>query len=292
MAVSLSSGATDYKEEVDFRINELLHIPYSSPSPQLPACLKRYENLYKDGYLNVTVGFGYWDSSPDDYVFDQYIANSLRMALVTPCTAGVNVCGFTRTGDTFRRNVPGPDGKNNIFTINLFHGTLTTSNNANTTLKRDEQYRKCQETTEKYFAEVSKGTEVVMYIGHARDGGGPDFCPPVRTADQHVNYPWYQANQPGFKKLLSSLDAAKAVGKENQLVGLYSCYSRRHFLNGMRARNPNAGYVLTEVEITSVHAIRSLVTTLDSLIGKKCSDGFTEGLNLSPGVRSIGMFRK
>lgn len=289
---SFQAFGTDYKVEIDHRLADLVNINApTAKSDGAPACIKRYENLYKDGVLNVAVGFGYWDNSPHEYVFDGFIANGLRMALAAPCSPGVNVCGFKKDGDVFQKTVNGPDGKPNKFTISLIQGSLTTSNLANTTKFKVQQDAKCNAATDTFFRQISRGSEAVMYIGHARDGGGPDFCPPVRDSHKHTDYPWYQKNQPGFKRLLTSMESSRASGRPNQLVGLYSCYSQKHFYNGMVKKNADTGYVLSQVEITSVNAITSLVTTLDAMISMKCGKGFVEGLKLSQASMNIfGMF--
>jgi hypothetical protein len=88
------------------------------------------------------------------------------------------------------------------------------------------------------------------------------------------------------------MDAAKTAGHPNQVVGLYSCWSRRHFHKEMSAKSPATGFVLTDIEISSINAINSLVTTLDAMIAQKCGTGFSEGLKLSTGVNTFGMFPK
>ncbi len=290
---AFSASALDYGEIVKTRIADLVNISSTTATNGGPkACVDRYQKLYKDGVLNIAVGFGYWDNSPDEYVFDRFIANGFKNNLVAPCSPGVNLCGFTRTGDVFRKMVPGPDGKMNRLTISVTAGTLSENNLMNTTVNRVQQYAKCESATEKFFSEVARGSEVVMYIGHARDGGGPDFCPPVRKADKHTDYDWYQKATPGLKKLLTAMEASKTGGRENQMVGLYSCYSRGHFHKKMAAKIPDAGYVLTDVAITSPDAIASVVTTIDAIIGHKCVKSFAEGLKLSSGVKMHGMFTK
>lgn len=287
----LSSFAIHYGHEVNDRINDLVNITgATAPDSSLPSCSKRYADLYKDGTLNITIGFGYWDNSPNEDVFDHYIANGLRFALVAPCAPGVNVCGFKRVGDVYSKTVKGPEGKPNKLTVSLIYGTLTKSNLDNTTKFKKQQDAQCEAATNNFFKATSGGSEVVMYIGHARDGGGPDFCPPVRDSHKKTNYSWYQKNRPGFKRLLTAMGESRAAGKPNQIVGLYSCYSNRHFNKGMTAKSPETGLVLTDVEITSQDAIKSLVTTIDAVAAKKCSQPFAEGLRLSPGVKTFRMF--
>lgn len=290
---AVTAFAVDYKVEVDHRLQDLLNISSNTASVNgNEACLKRYSGLYKDGVLNVALGFGYWDNSPGEFVFDSYIANGLRLALLAPCSPGVNVCGFKRQGDVFKKTVKGPDGKPNQFTVSISYGSISSNNVENTTVNKAKQYAHCEAQTAKYFREVANGSEVVMYIGHARDGGGPDFCPPVRDEHKKTNYPWYQKHRPGFNRLLSSMQASKAAGQPNQIVGLYSCYSRKHFQREMGAVSPSSGFVLTDIDISSINAINSLVTTLDAAIAQKCGTGFSEGLKLSNGVSIFGMFPK
>ncbi len=290
---AFSASATDYGAIVKDRLADLINITSPTATNEgSQACIQRFQKLYQDGVLNIAVGFGYWDNSPEEFVFDQYIANGFRNALVAPCSPGMNVCGFTRTGDFFTKTISGPDGKSNRLTISVTQGSLTSSNLKNTTELKAQQNAKCQAATTKYFNEVSRGSEVVLYIGHARDGGGPDFCPPVRRADKHTNYDWYQAQAPGLNKLLTSMQASRTAGIENQIVGLYSCYSRGHFHKKLAAKIPDAGYILTDIAIMSPDAIASVVTTVDAIMGKKCVKGFAEGLRLSSGVKMFGMFSK
>lgn len=294
VSLSLSAFGADYKVELDKHLDDLIRVPFTTTAnDSSPACKKRYEELYKDGYLNIAIGFGYWDNSPYEHVFDQYIANALRRTLTEPCNRGHNVCGFSRKGDFFTKIVRGPDGRPNRFTVSLTYGTLTTNNVANTTTLRERQYAQCNAATNKFFGEVARGSEVVMYIGHARDGGGPDFCPPVRKENKKTNYDWYQANRPGFKKLLSAMDQSKAAGRSNQIIGLYSCSSKRHFHNEMKAKLPEAGYILTSNEIMATQAINSIASTIDALAGKKCVSGFNQGLKLSGDhLGMYGMFTR
>ncbi len=288
---AFSAFAADYKVEVDHRLQDLLNIPSNTAKVNgNEACVNRYSKLYKDGVLNVAVGFGYWDNSPGEFVFDQFIANGLRLALLAPCSPGMNVCGFRRQGDLFTKTVIGPQGKPNRFSVSITYGSLSHDNVKNTTVNRTKQYAHCEAATAKFFSEISHGSEVVMYIGHARNGGGPDFCPPVRDSHNHTNYPWYEKNRPGFKRLLSAMDTSRMAGRPNQVVGLYSCWSRRHFHKEMASKNPSTGFVLTDIDISSINAINSLVTTLDAMIAQKCGTGFSEGLKLSPNVSIFGMF--
>lgn len=291
MMNAFSAFAIDYKVEVDHRLADLLNIHSNTASVNgSVACLKRYEELYKDGVLNVALAFGYWDNSPGEFVFDQFIANGLRLALLAPCSNGMNVCGFKRTGDLFTKTVQGPDGKPNRFSISISQGSISSNNVQNTTTNKVKQYAHCYAATKQFFGEVSRGSEVVMYLGHARNGGGPDLCPPVRDAKKHTDYPWYEKHRPGFNGLLSAMNTSRTSGRPNQIVGLYSCWSRRHFHKELVAANPGTGLVLTEVEISAINALNSLATTLDALIGKKCGTGFSEGLKLSKGVSIYGMF--
>ncbi len=290
---AISASAADYEMIVKDRLNDLINVS-SSTATQVgsQACGERFKKLYQDGVLNVALGFGYWDNSPNEFVHDQYIANGLRRNLVAPCSPGMNVCGFTRVGDLFTKIITGPDGKKNRFSISISQGTFSNNNLKNTTDYKNQQKLKCEAATTKFFHEVSYGAEVVMYIGHARDGGGPDFCPPVRRADKHTDYDWYQKFAPGFRKLLTSMETSRAAGKENQIVGLYSCYSRKHFHKGMKAKNPEAGYILTDIAISANDAIASVATTIDAIMGQKCVKGFAEGLRMSSGVKMFGMFSK
>ena len=237
------SAGTNFYTEANERLLDLLRIQSETARDKLsPNCVRRYQNLYKDGVLNVALGFGYWDNSPGEYVFDAFIANGLKAVLLAECTPGRLVCGFTAVGDVFTKWVPGPDGKANRFTISLSQGSLTTSNLNNTTVYKDKQNTRCEAARSKYFREIAAGSEVAMYVGHSRDGGGPDFCPPVRDPNKHTDYPWYRKNRPGLSSLVASMDAARTRGKQTQVLAMYSCYSHRHFYQKIssKTRGPDS----------------------------------------------------
>jgi hypothetical protein len=60
----------------------------------------------------------------------------------------------------------------------------------------------------------------------------------------------------------------------------------------MKAKIPEAGYILTDIAISANDAIASVATTIDAIMGQKCVKGFAEGLRMSSGVKMFGMFSK
>jgi len=74
--------------------------------------------------------------------------------------------------------------------------------------------------------------DVVFYVGHSRNGGGPDFYPPHLTTAGLVEYPWYEKNAPGVPFLVQALNT-RVQGKL-QMLGLMSCSSQSHFLSAIK----------------------------------------------------------
>jgi hypothetical protein len=60
-----------------------------------------------------------------------------------------------------------------------------------------------------FMRKANMESEVMMYVGHSRGGGGPDTYPPVTLTGpnapvQEVDFGYYRRNQPGLNSLYSS----------------------------------------------------------------------------------------
>lgn len=77
------------------------------------ACFQTYEELLKDGVLDVRVAFGYKDARPARYVGDRYERAILVEYLLGECREGFFACGFDRDAhdaDLFYKKIRAANG--------------------------------------------------------------------------------------------------------------------------------------------------------------------------------------
>lgn len=263
-----------------------------------PSCRATYNDLFKigrtaqdesasDRTIDIKIAFGYMDFGK--YTEDRYASAALFDELMAPCSAGRFACGFKQDPDdadaVFKRiTVLGPDGKirHRQFRLQVHNSSFTDSEAANRTTSAQQQRRKTQEA-QAFFDSALKNSDIVFYIGHARDGGGPDFAPPVVSQQlHHADYAWYHAHHPGVNEMNMDLLGAPHSPK---ILGLFACYAQNHFLNWLRSLAPKTGLILSgqqEFEASLGQAIASL----DSILGMRCEEQFNRAVDTITNVNS------
>lgn len=268
-----------------------------------PECRKAYRDLYKirpdrglesrqDSEININIAFGYLDSRTNPIgaqaarsVDDQYEKAALFELLRVPCHAGTTgACGFKYESDDAdvlvkRISMVGPDGVMRFRTIRIRakDSSVSDDDQANRNQLLEEQKAKSEET-QRFFQESLQTADVVFYLGHGRGGGGPDFSPPrlhqvkqFRLSDLN----WYRRNHPGTDLMYGTLQAAETHPK---IIGLFACYSKDYFFQGLRQVAPDSALVLSG-DNEEQTALAQAVTTLDSVLAGRCEEDFRQSLD-------------
>jgi hypothetical protein len=243
-------------------------------------CVDRYQKLWKDGTLNIVIGFGYTDSVPNDVVFDFFMGNAFRKALTGPCRQGVSACEFTqsRTSPTkFTKLIETLDGQFRQVQITLLIPSISGSHRLNTSpVNSAKQSTACKNAESAFYQEVRNGAEIVYYSGHSRDGGGPDFCPPKTLPNGHVDYSWYRRNQPGLKLLLSNMSVAR---QPTQVLALHACASVPHFLRPVQSQFSGLAVLGYHQLVKIMPDFQNQYGGLDSFLSFKCQKGMKESMS-------------
>lgn len=266
----------DQEKELLTRINQTSTRSTDKNAPT--SCKIKYKDLFSKRKVRILLALGYGDTGSDT-VLDFFSHAAFKRKLTEPCGPDNYSCGFRvskKEPDLLVKAESDPTGeKNHIIEIKLIRGAYTHSDSKNVSKEViDTQNAYCEATTIKFFAEVASGTDVIIYSGHSRNGGGPDFCPPNRKSDQHVNYPWYETNRPGMQTMLGSMKIAVNAGKPNKVIAMLSCSSHKHFYKDLLKVNPTAGYLLTKRLASFAEVTQDAYATLDSLLSQRCEDGF------------------
>ncbi len=271
------------------RLNQ---VPNSAPDK---SCNAFYSKLFRDGQLDISAGIGYFDATSvnfsymgreyDDIVLDPYAYAAFVQMLQSRCNSRSNfkACGFDRSlSKTFRTR----SGQNVRVKIRLAHGASSANNSQNAS--NDGQMSGAQAAQSKrargvFFGGIQSGTDVAIYMGHARSGGGPDFYPPRLLSNGSVNYGYYKSTQEGIRTLLGSLRQAQAAGRAPMVVGLLACKSAGLFSGAVANAAPGSLVVSARDLFNDVDIFPTGLALIDSLLNERCDSSFVQGVKVAPG---------
>lgn len=89
----------------------------------------------------------------------------------------------------------------------------------------------CSKEALKFMQKAASEAEVMIYVGHSREGGGPDTFPPetldaMNLKSQVVNFAYYRRERPGLNSLAPSFQKS---ANTPLFIAWASCSSQRHF---------------------------------------------------------------
>jgi hypothetical protein len=245
-------------------------------------CKDKWIDFYSHEPVDVRIVFGYQDSDDDSLAGDGLQRQAMVDRITAKCAEDnlVQACGFSRSpddADVFERNVRGPDAKMHTMRVRLTASSYSSSDAINRAFSV-EQAQKTEQAT-KVFYEGLKEADMLLYVGHARDGGGPDFKPARRNTAGKIDYPWYRENTPGVDELTKQLMTS---GKTPKIMGFFACESER-----WRARLRNyaskSGLILSATPKMPLEVgVAQAFATLDSAIWQRCGSSFDKAINFNP----------
>ena len=262
-------------------------------SNQKNICQNLYGSLLKDGVLDIRIALGYFDWTTGSSInldgsnyglspsMDLGGYAALRAILTSSCRGNNRLCGFRQDPSNMYRFTRPITIRGNTYTarVEVHFSSSTELLSRNVGRNASEQQDRSQ-FTENFFRNALKNADVTFYFGHSRNGGGPDFNPPVFLPGQNkLNYAgYYKAKQPGMRKMLNSLSESS---NPTRILGLFSCDSRDHFLRQVRSASPNTG-VITSMDILTVNEVwTSMMGGLDSMLRGQCQKSFYRSLRMT-----------
>lgn len=209
-------------------------------------CKKAYQNYLQDGVLRITIALGYHDWPAKGFTLDQETHLMIVDALTSPCKDQLDsVCGFSIVDRPFSNStvlekispygyfLDLPDPK---IRVEIAHSSWSNHDRDNFIQKelRNEQIQ-TSEITERLFFESISGThrppcELCIYMGHSRNGGGPDFRPvPFEWSNKERKpiYSYYLKQRSNYSRLISSLQSRNP--NLPLTLALLGCNSLPHF---------------------------------------------------------------
>jgi hypothetical protein len=244
-----------------------------------------------DNQLTIFVGFGYMDfSAGQDFVdsatslynygdvLDPDAYDAFSKALVRGCSTGglssktqAFACGFKKGNGGFTKTIKNRfTGKNTQVIVKLASSAYTSNDLQNKTTYADKQQQKSQ-NTHAQFLNALKTYDAVIYLGHARSGGGPDFYPPRLLKNGHVDYGYYKSNKPGIKSMLQSLKSSAGP----DLIGLLACKSTGLFSSSVQKYSSHSALITANSLFDFDDLVPTGFTVLEALISQRCNENFS-----------------
>lgn len=121
---------------------------------------------------------------------------------------------------------------------------------------------------------IQSGDEIVVYDGHARDGGGPSFDPPRTLKSGHVDYKWYRKNRPGHIEEAAAFKAAAKKGKVPAIYSSLSCNSFSHFMKHGKLPevSPSTAFIMSKRTSFPDEGVASFLTTIEGAVNRQCGE--------------------
>jgi len=250
-------------------------VTVESPKFEDESCKQIYTNLYAKPQIDLKVVFGYKDARPARFVADRYERMIFIQRLTKKCQGKGLACDFKRSvtdADLLTRKIRGPVGKEREIFLRAIQSSAGPDDEDN---RRNPFQKWRTRFANLAFLQGLSSADVVIYNGHSRAGGGPDFEPPRLGRNLDVDFSWYREHQPGFNPIIATLEG---VPSSMKLLGLYSCASSKHFLDRVKKVKPDLGLITSPRLIYFADAMESSIESISSLLSMKCEGSFRSSL--------------
>lgn len=267
-------------------------------------CESMYDRALSKGLLEIHYSLGYFDNSTgkeekwkgENYglspSLDPSIFLPLRAQFSGPCRGDLKLCEFFEVSANLGKSVFEKHvtlfGRDILVRIHLTQGSATESYYQN--LSSPSQRFYTQQGEENFFEALKTG-DIVFYNGHSRNGGGPDFNPPVLNSARKVDYKgYYEVRRDGMKRMLQALSLTENRGV---ILGLFSCYSQRHFRKAILQINPHQRMILSADDIDYFDSLKASVGYLEALLrgtcGQELADTAKQNSKLQNGFQGFNL---
>lgn len=286
------------------QLGSVKNTPPASAQEQL-ACERFYSRVKQKKEMKIVLGLGYYDASEGElFSFDYYGPNGkevvdfgmnstidlaleklYREILTKGCQGSLQLCGFKeeRPG-IFTKKLKSPDGKKMKAVIEMKHASLTPEHSANVGALAAQQTAKSDAAAQWFFGSVPSA-DLLVYNGHSRKGGGPDFHPPVLLKNLHVNYRWYEKNAPGITRLTNAL---RATSSQPAAILMMSCNSDKLFTGKLKSAAPQTSVLTTNaVPPSGTSPTKGALAGMDAFLRFQCEGGFRQELGSDPDTQQF-----
>jgi hypothetical protein len=247
-------------------------------TPPVPGIFEsNMDRIFADGRADIRVVFGYDNyegiKEPNDPArskqFMRYLT-SRSFALIAPTPELAASLGVPEDAANVRA-YSGKTVDGRWLRVALIWSSLTTSTARNIGAGYIDQF-KWSKVALNFMKKACAESEVMIYVGHSRGGGGPDTFPPEvlagpNTRSQQVDYSYYRRNRPGLAALESTFAKAENVAPVIVWTG---CQAHQHFcgwLTGYLSKKSQPTSLILSTRLTNhIPGAPEIVDTDESLM--------------------------
>lgn len=271
-------------------------------------CTTFHDRSTKDGLIDIRYALGYFDDSTGESFrwagydwgksvsLDEGVWMAIRTVLMSPCSNNSRrLCEFreltsasekVRNGETVLTRSMEVQGRLVEVRFTLTHASASPFYDRNLGPLRSKQERYTKVSEENFFGGL-RSADYVFYMGHARNGGGPDFNPPRLMANGKPNYlGYYRKAFPGLSRMVKEI---KSSGNKDVTLGLFACDSKLHFHRRLLANNKNQSMILTlggEGMLDYTDTMMVSLGYLEGLLRGGCGVGLDQFARATPRERA------
>lgn len=258
---------------------------------KVSSCNSQILEMADDDQINIFVGFGYMDvTGGQDFndsgnslynngdVLDIDAAQALTNMLKGGCSGSQNkACGFkSRNGFLSKRIRSRFNNQRIRVNIKIMSSARTADDSSN---RRSQDQANKSANTKAHFLSALQNYDVVLYLGHARSGGGPDFKPPVLTSRGNVNYSHYRQTREGIRSMLGALNGA---AEPPSMIGVLACKSTGLFSRSIRNASPNS-YLVTADDLFDYNDILPTgYAMIEGVVSQQCGSKLSNLIKVQP----------
>lgn len=241
--------------------------------------------------MKVTIALGYFDGYHDGaFVYDgenygrhaaadPFLRAAMEDVLTRACDGNLQICGFEMVSGNDVETLYRREGEGQIIQdVRILSGAYSVMHEENTQSAAAQQKSRSQRA-ERLFLKSFSDSNLVIYIGHSRKGGGPDFNPPRLLKNGTVNYAAYQKERTGAKNLVR---AVGTQGRKATSLALLSCDTSDHFLSEVRSAGRQIELATTTGDMLAADQAAIGLATLDLFLRQGHLKGLRSFLSSTP----------
>jgi hypothetical protein len=268
VAVVMWQPTLPHEKETQYHRLGLLHreieVLQKQPATRCPG---DYGGLATEKDLRIAMFYGY--ANFDAVVLDSGFAVAMATALQMPCRGTMAACGFTLADQGTNFIGLKKTTEDRTATIDLYWTSVSSDGDFN----RDEGARKQAEesrATKERFYKALRDSDVVLYTGHSRAGGGLGFDPSSKT-DIAIDMI--------FRSPAKAIAKAMAARPSRlKLLSALACDSDKYYRREFHAANPAASLLLVDGNISSNQTDQINLGILNAILGERCPQEFQRSL--------------
>lgn len=264
-------------------------------------CEKLYAPIAARGVIDIRLALGYFDDSIGKEVIfngenyglspslDPDLFYAFAQVATRPCMSpSRTLCGFAMKGALTDGKVilekrVRIEGTTALARITLTHSSASSNFAANQSRLLNRQHQLTALSEQNFFDGV-QNADFVYYVGHSRNGGGPDFTPPILNDELKPDYDgFYKIKQPGFNRLMARLRSRADGGP---VVGLFSCFSYLHFYKDLMTQNAQRKVILSTSDINYFDAMNAALGHIEGVLEGRCGDDLKKRALQTPALRT------